>query len=342
MHRVLFPDTRFPGGHDADRQGLGDGVQLDTYQATSPDQVPDEAWRACEGIVLGIGVDITADVVARLDNCKLIVRMGVGYDNIDIEAAARRGIAVCNVPDYGTTDIADSAIALLLAHTRGVAAYDAALRQDVVGHWDLTKAPAIRRMKGMAAGVVGLGRIGTASALRLKAFDMPVHFYDPYVSNGTELALGLTRHDTLESLLGAVDAVTIHAFLNKETRGLIDARAVAAMRPGTILVNTARGPICDLDALYDGLKSGKLAAIGLDVLPEEPPDPEHRLIKAWRMGEEWIRGRMLVMPHAAFYSAQSMWDIRCKAAETVAMRLKGNRLRNCVNREELKAAGFPV
>lgn len=225
------------------------------------------------------------------------------------------------MPDYGTTDIADTAMALLLNFSRGVSAYDNALRRDVVGNWNVTQAPSIRRMKGMAAGVIGLGRIGTAAALRLKAFDMPVHFYDPYVSNGMELALGLTRHQSVASLLGAVDAVTIHAFLNAETRGLINADAVAAMRPGTILVNTARGPICDLDAIHDGLKSGKIAAAGLDVLPTNPqPRPQADRRPAERRGLDPRPPRP--PPHAAFYSAQSMWDIRYKAAETVAMLLK--------------------
>lgn len=339
MFRVLYPDTRFLGGHDADRQGAGDGIELVTYQATRREEIPDEVWRGIDAVVVGIGIDISPEVVERLDNCKLVIRMGVGYDNIDIAAAARRGIPVANVPDYGTTDIADTAMALLLNFSRGIAAYDNALRRDVVGNWSVTHAPAIRRMKGMAAGVIGLGRIGTASALRLKAFDMPVHFYDPYVSNGMELALGLTRHHSVASLLGAVDAVTIHAFLNAETRNLIDADAVAAMRPGTILVNTARGPICDLDAIHDGLKSGKIAAAGLDVLPDEPPSPDHKLIAAWRNDEDWIRGRLALLPHAAYYSAQSMWDIRFKAAETVRMMLTEKRLRNCVNGHLLKENG---
>ncbi|MCC7272291.1 MAG: C-terminal binding protein [Alphaproteobacteria bacterium] len=338
MFRLLYPDTRFAGGHDADRQGAGDGIEIVTYDATRREQIPDEVWRGCHAIIVGIGIRISREVIERLDACKLIVRMGVGYDNIDVAAAAARGIPVANVPDYGTTDIADTALALILNFARGIAAYDDVLRRDVVANWDVTRAPAIRRMKGMAAGVVGLGRIGTAAALRLKAFDMPVHFYDPYVSNGMELALGLTRHQTLQSLLGAVDAVTIHAFLNDETRNLIDAAAVAAMRRGTILVNTARGPICDLDAIYDGLRSGQLAAAGLDVLPAEPPDPGHKLIAAWQRDEDWIRGRLVVLPHAAYYSAQSLWDIRYKAAETVALLLRDGRLRNCVNGELLKEA----
>lgn len=339
MHHVLFPDTRFIGGHEADKQGLGDGVELATYNATRREEIPDEVWRSTNGMIIGIGISITPEIVSLLDNCKIIVRMGVGYDNIDTAAAAKRLIPVANVPDYGTTDIADTALALILSFTRGISAYDNALREDVVKNWSVTRAPAIRRMKGMHAGVVGLGRIGTAAALRLKAFDMTVHFYDPHVSNGQELALGLVRHHTLESLLAAVDVTTIHAFLNEETRGLIDAKAVTAMKKGMVLVNTARGPICDLNALLDGLKSGQLAAVGLDVLPDEPPNPDEPLIKAWRDDEDWIRGRVQFLPHAAFYSAQSMWDIRFKAAETVAMMLKDGRLRNCVNAELLREAG---
>ena len=338
MPTILYPDTRFLGGAEADRAGAGDGIDLVTHDATRREQIPDAVWQSADAVILGIGLSITADVVERLDRCKIIIRMGVGYDNIDIRAAAKRGIPVANVPDYGTTDIADTALALLLNFTRGVSAYDNALRRDVVANWHVSHAPVIRRTKGTPVGVIGLGRIGTASALRLKAFDMPVHFYDPYVSNGTELALGLTRHQSVASLLGAVDAVTIHAFLNDETRGLVDAAAVAAMRKGTILVNTARGPICDLDAIHDGLKSGQIAAAGLDVLPDEPPDPNHKLIAAWRRDEDWIRGRLVLLPHAAYYSAQSLWDIRFKAAETARLMIAEGRLRNCVNGEFLKEA----
>jgi len=283
-------------------------------------------------------VTIGEDVLQKARRCRIVVRAGVGFDNIDGAAAGARGVAVCNTPDYGTTDVADHAIALALTLLRGTARYDEALRADPVGNWRFREAPAVRRVRGQVFGVVGLGRIGTATARRARAFDLDLVFYDPLLPEGVDLALGIRRARSLEELLGQADIVSLHTPLTPETRRMIDAAAVAAMKPGAILVNTARGPVVDLDAVHDGLKSGKLAGAGLDVLPEEPPRAGERLIEAWRRGEEWIRGRLLVSPHAAFYSAAGFEDLRRKSMETAAAFLRDGSLRNCVNREYLRAA----
>jgi D-3-phosphoglycerate dehydrogenase/C-terminal binding protein len=184
--------------------------------------------------------------------------------------------------------------------------------------------------------VIGLGRIGTAAALRARAFGMNIAFYDPNLPNGAELAVGFTRTRTLPELLALADVVTIHTPLTGETRGMIDVAAVAAMKPGAFLINTARGPICDTAALLGGLKSGKLGAVGLDVLPEEPLSLDDPLVAAWYANEPWIRGRMLLNPHAAFYSPDSLLDLRRKAIETAYYYLREGKLVNCVNAEYLK------
>jgi phosphoglycerate dehydrogenase-like enzyme len=192
------------------------------------------------------------------------------------------------------------------------------------------------RMVGKTFAVIGLGRIGTAAALRAKAFGMRVMAYDPYLPYGQELALGIDRAETLADLLGAADFVTIHAPATDETRNMIDHDALAAMKPGLILVNTSRGPICDLDAIFEGLKGGQLGAVGLDVLPEEPPPADHPLIRAWRAQEDWIRGRFHITPHAAFYSPASLKDLREKAVLTAVAFLRDSVLRNCVNLDLLE------
>ncbi len=271
---------------------------------------------------------------STFERCRIAVRSGVGFDNLDLEGFGRLGVPVCNVPDYGTTEVADHALALALSLARGTATYDDALRTRA-GGWDFGAAPLIRRLRGATFGIVGLGRIGLAAARRAAGFDMRIVFYDPHLSNGVELSTGYERVHSLAALMGASDIVSIHAPLNEETRGLVGADALAAAKPGLILVNTARGPIVDLDALADALASGRVAGAGLDVLPREPADPGHPLIAAWRAREAWLDGRLVLTPHAAFYSPAAMEDLRRKSIEVVVTYLRDGRLTNCVNRSML-------
>jgi phosphoglycerate dehydrogenase-like enzyme len=336
--RILIPDAQFPGEPDIERAAAGPGAVIDVQRAHHPGEVPEASWRSCDGIILYHELSIGAAELARAPKLRIVVRGGVGFDNIDGALCGARGIAVCNTPDYGTTDVADTAIAMMLALLRGTAHYDDVLRQDVVGHWSVRQSPTIRRVRGLTFGVVGLGRIGTATARRARGFELDVVFYDPYLPDGAELALGFRRAHSLAELLGQADIVSLHTPLTEETRRLIDARAIAAMKPGTILVNTARGPVVDLDAVHDGLKSGKLAGAALDVLPDEPPKPGERLVAAWQEGAAWIRGRLLLAPHAAFYSAEGLVDIRRKSMATAVAFLRDGILRNCVNTAYFKGA----
>lgn len=330
---ILFPDSRSEV-LDIEREVTGaDAVLLNPRQRRFED-IPLTDWARADAIVTS-RIPIDRAALAHLRRARIVVRSGVGYDVVDLRACGEAGIPVCNVPDYGTTEVADSAVTMMLALLRGTAALDAALRADLKGGWTHTHAVAARRLRGACFGVIGLGRIGTAAALRARAFGMEVAFYDPLLPNGAELAVGFSRARTLEALLGRADVISIHAPLTDATRGLINARAVAAMKPGMCLVNTARGPICDTAALLDGLKSGRLAAVGLDVLPEEPATEKDPLVAAWRANEPWIRGRVLLTPHSAFYSPDSLDDMRRKAAETAFYYLRDGTLANCVNAEYL-------
>jgi phosphoglycerate dehydrogenase-like enzyme len=163
-----------------------------------------------------------------------------------------------------------------------------------------------------------------------------VVFYDPNLSVGAELSFGFTRAAKLEDLLAAADVITIHAPLTPETNRMIYADTVSKIKPGAYLICTARGPICDTAALLEGLKSNRLLAVGLDVLPNEPATLADPLVKAWHTNEPWIRGRVLMGPHAGFYSPDSLVDLRTKAAQTACLYLKDNKLINCVNAEFLK------
>ena len=331
---LLFPDSRSPQ-LDLEQEVTGPGVVLLNPRQNRFDLIDMSAWESADGIVVS-RIPIDANVVPHLKRARIVVRNGVGFDIVDLKACGDAGIAVCNVPDYGTTEVADSAIAMMLAFARGIGVYDAALRADLKTGWSHVHNVTARRLRGATFGVIGLGRIGTASALRARAFGMQVAFYDPLLPNGAELSFGFTRTRTLAELLGAADVVCIHAPLTGETRGLINAAAVAAMKPGAWLICNARGPICDTAALLEGLRSGKLAAVGLDVLPKEPATPDDPLVAAWQANEPWIRGRVLLNPHAGFYSPDAFVDLRRKAIETAYDYLRDGTLANCVNAEYLK------
>lgn len=268
---------------------------------------------------------------------RIAVRSGVGFDNIDTAGWGARNIPACNVPDYGTTEVADHALALMLALTRGTTSYANALAEDGAAGWHFGRAPLIRRHRNATFGIVGLGRIGLAAARRAAAFDMRVVFYDPHLLSGVDLATGYGRVHSLNELMERSDVVSVHAPLNARTRGMMNAEAFAAAKPGLILVNTARGPIVDLTALEAAMRDGHVIGAGLDVLPAEPGDVEHPLLTAWREGEDWIRHRLIVTPHAAFYSPASMVDLRLKSIEVVRAFLADGRLTNCVNAEYLSA-----
>ena len=269
---------------------------------------------------------------------KVAVRAGVGFDNLDLAGWGARGVPVCNVPDYGTTEVADHAIALMLALTRGTSSYGPALISGGASNWHFSQAPLVRRHKNANFGIIGLGRIGLAAARRAAAFDMKVTFFDPHLESGVDLSTGYERVHSLDELMARSDVVSVHAPLSAETRGMLGQKAFAAAKPGLIVINTARGPIIDLNALETALRHGRIAGAGIDVLPNEPTDMDHPLFAAWRRREDWIANRLVVTPHAAFYSPASMQDLRLKSVEVVHALLVEGRLTNCVNRQHLKAA----
>ena len=333
-YTILFPDSRSEQ-LDLERGIVGPDVELINARKGRFGDIDSGAWSSADAIVLR-HIKIDAAAVAQIKRARIIVRNGVGFDVVDLKATGEAGIVVCNVPDYGTTEVADTAVAMMLTFARGTASHDAALRARLEGGWTHLNNVTAKRLRGACYGVIGLGRIGTASALRARAFGMNVAFYDPKLPNGAELSFGFTRAPTLDELLGMADVVTLHAPLTEETRGLINAAAVNAMKPGAYVINTARGEICDTAALVEGLRSGKLAAVGLDVLPSEPASPEDPFVAAWQANEPWIRGRVLLNPHSAFYSPDSLVDLRTKAIETAIGYLRDGSMANCVNAEYLK------
>jgi D-3-phosphoglycerate dehydrogenase len=325
---VLIPDRSEPP-LTIEEDVFAGAARLTAANARHADEIPEDVWRSADALLLWHEVHIDETVVARLDRCRVIVRVGVGFDNVDLEATGKAGICVCNVPDYGTEDVADHAIALLLALSRGLFQYQEAAR---AGEWSWQTGKGLRRLSGAILGVVGMGRIGVATARRARPLGMHIAFYDPYLADGYDKALGVTRCDSLDELLASADAVTVHVPLTSETRGLVNEAFLRRLPPGALLINTARGGTMDLDAVHRALLSGHLRGAGLDVLPQEPPDPSHPLIRDWSQRAPWLEGRLVLTPHAAFYNEESYVEMRRKAAREVLRVLSGEAPRNCVNR----------
>jgi D-3-phosphoglycerate dehydrogenase len=270
--------------------------------------------------------------VERMPRLRGVVRYGVGYDSLDLECLERRGIVACNTPDYGTEEVADTAVAMILNLTRGIARYDSRARGFRDGSWQENTLPGIRRTSETTLGVVGAGRIGGSVILRANALRFDTVFYDPHQPRGHEKMLGARRAESLDELLAASDVVSVHIPLNDETRGLVDERFVGAMRPGASFVNTARGAIVSaLEVFHEPLESGRLRGVALDVLPTEPP-LETPLLTAWRDREEWLDGRLLINPHAAFYSGTAYREMREKAAANALRILSGEEPYNVLER----------
>ncbi len=334
--QILTPDAQYADDAVVERRTAGDGFRFETHRVRDAAELPEGSLTDCDGLLVWHEVQVTADLVARLARCRVIVRAGAGFDNIDLAATGAAGIAVANTPDYGTSEVADHAIALMLALSRGIARYHEVLSAAPIEGFDVTVAPLVRRIRQRTLGIVGLGRIGTATALRAKAFGMRVVAYDPYISRGQEIAVGVDRVDRLDDLLAHCDIVSLHTPLTEETRHMIDAAALAAMPDHAILVNTARGAVVDIDALHDALKAGVIAGAALDVLPvEPPPDPLPPLVRAYADKAEWLAGRLVLTPHAAWASPESAEDVRRKSVETLVAHLRDGELRNCVNLDHL-------
>lgn len=273
---------------------------------------------------------ITEATLSRLKRCKVIARAGVGYDNVDIAAARAFGIPVVNVPDYGSEEVADSAIGLALALTRGIQYYNSRLRAGL-GDWNYTEVVPLHRLRGRVFGIVGLGRIGTAVAVRAKALGMQVVFYDPFREDGQDKALGIERADTLDEILKRALVLSIHCDLNPGSEGMINRDTIAAMPRGSYLVNTARAGVVEAEAVVNALASGHLSGAGLDVLETEPPEESDPVVASWRDPAHPAHHRLILNPHGAFYCEEGFEELRSKAARACRAAILGEPLRNVVN-----------
>jgi D-3-phosphoglycerate dehydrogenase/C-terminal binding protein len=314
---------------DVERATFGNLADAFALCALSEDELVGSIEDA-DAIMLYHVISMTERTLRRLKHCKLIVRCGVGFDNVDWRLARQLGIPVANVPDYGTEEVADSAIGMMLALARGIHLLNSRLR-DRLPPWHYSPAETILRLRGRVFGIVGCGRIGGATALRAKALGMDVVFYDPYVPDGREKSLGIRRCETVEELLRQSYALSLHCPHTPETRHLINGETLRWLPAGAYLVNTARGAIVDARCLPAALESGHLAGVGLDVLEGEPPSDDDPLLIAWRDPSHPAYHRVILNPHSAFYSVDGLRDMRRKGSEACRRALLGLPLRNVVN-----------
>ncbi len=280
----------------------------------------DDLIRALAGadVVLNQFSQITARVVDSLDRCRGIVRYGVGYDTVDVAAATRRGISVCNVPDYGTDEVSDHAITLLLAVARKLVPLVRGVQEGV---WSVEPVKPVGRLRGRTLGIIGLGRIGAMTAAKAQAFGIRVIAYDPLRPMHYFAERNVGRA-TLDDLLQTSDYISLHAPLSDATRHLVDERALGLMKPTAFLVNTARGGLVDGAALARALRSGQIAGAAVDVTEQEPIPRESPLL-----GLE----NCLVTPHAAWYSDESSAALQRLAGEEAARLVLGEEPRCPVN-----------
>jgi len=292
------------------------GGELEVRHCVTEDDVIALA-RDADGVIVRLQ-PFTRSVIESLTKCRVVARYGTGVDNIDIPAATEKGIVVANVVGFGINEVAEHAIALLFDCVRKVASHDKRIR---AGEWDIGQNDPVYRVQGKTIGFVGFGQIARAAARKLTGFELRVLAYDPFLSEDTAKRLGSELVD-LDTLLRESDYVSIHAPLNDETRHIINAEALAKMKPAAILVNTSRGGLVDTQALYRALKEGRINSAGIDVHEAEPVPSDYCLFEL---------DNVVISDHAGWYSEESIGTLQREAAEAIVAVLSGGWPKSVVN-----------
>ncbi|MBI2832744.1 MAG: C-terminal binding protein [Chloroflexi bacterium] len=296
---------------------------------SAPSRTEDEIIANCreaDAVLTGPNEPFTRRVIEALEKCKVISRLGIGYDNIDIAAATEKGIAVSVVPDYAIEEVSDHAMAFILALSRKLIPLRQAVRAGLwkAGRTETTQiARPIRRLKTQTLGIIGAGRIGQALARKAQAFGLTVIAHDPYLSQAQAEKLGI-KLVTLDNLLKESDYISVHAPLTKETRHLLNLETLSKMKPTAYVINNARGGLIDESALYTALTRGLIAGAGIDVTDPEPPDVNNPLLQL---------DNIIVTPHSSWYSQESLAELRREGIEAVVQVLQGGWPRVLANPE---------
>ncbi len=261
---------------------------------------------------------VTGEIINTMQNCRVISRAGTGLDTIDIDTATAKGIWVAYVPDYSIDEVSAHAIALLMVQARGILPLVQTTR---AGKWDNMASGPVYRLKDQTLGVVGFGRIGQATAEKGRGLGLKVIVHDPYANQAIVDKIGVRVVD-LETLARESDYISLHAPLIDSTKHIVNAQFLSWMKPTAYLINAARGPLIDEDALLQAVRAKQIAGAAIDVLAIEPIDPNSPLLR-----EE----RILITPHAAWYSEEAKIDLRTRCAEEVVRVLSGEKPRSPVN-----------
>jgi D-3-phosphoglycerate dehydrogenase len=298
MPRVFISDKLEAGGLDLLKQA---GLDVDNRPGLKDAELK-QALQAADGMIVRSGTKVTADLLDQPGKLRAIVRAGVGVDNIDVATATRKGIIVMNTPGGNTVSTAEQTVTLLMALARHTPAADAALHQ---GKWERNKFVGTQ-LAGKTLGIVGLGRVGREVARRAAGLDMKVIGYDPFLAPDRAAQLGIEAAVDLDQLLPRVDFLTVHTPLTAETTNLIGARELGRMKKGSRVINCARGGIINEEALAEALKSGQLAGAALDVFVQEPPAPDHPLLKL---------PNVVVTPHLGASTVEAQESVALEAAQ---------------------------
>ena len=302
------------------------GLELAYYQlkTASEDEVIART-RQADIIVVNM-VKITSTLIDAWEKCKLVIRHGAGYDNVDVEALTRRGIVLEYIPDYCPHEVAEQAIALIFACARKVVWSGKVVADSIArGEWDFRPMVPMFRIDGRTVGIIGCGRIGSMVYSKLRHFGVKFLICDPYLPAERNAEFGIETVD-LETLCRGSDFVTVHTPLNDETRHMINAKTLSWMKPTAYLINTSRGGMVDHEALADALKSGQIAGAAIDVYDLEPPKSGFLLLNV---------PNVILTPHISWYSKDSEWSIREKIVQVIDMFLDGTGPRMPVNPEAL-------
>ncbi|MBM3358247.1 MAG: C-terminal binding protein [Betaproteobacteria bacterium] len=306
---------------DVEKETLGALAELVALRTKKSEDFLPEA-KDCDALLNTYAGPITADTMAQMPKCKIIARYGIGVDTIDLDAATKAGIIVTNNPTYCIEEVAEHTMALLLACARKVAFYDRMVR---AGRWEVPPGKPLFRLAGATLGLVGFGNIARHVAVRAAAFGMRIAYADPFVKEGEFDAPGQKME--LNELLRESDFVSVHPPLTPQTRKIIGDESFSLMKPTAFLVNCARGPVVDTDALVRALDARKIAGCALDTTDPEPlPDPHP------------LRGRenVIINPHVAWYSEHAMRGLQAGAPNEVRRVLSGEWPVNVVNRDVKK------
>lgn len=317
---IAITDHVFHNTHPEEEAAAALGAELRVGNCRTPDEVA-ELTRDADA-VLNCYAPMPTSVIEQLQRCRVIARYGIGVDTVDLAAATRKGIAVTNVPEYCVDEVSDHALALLLAWARKIVVADRAVH---AGTWSLASAAPITRLQGQTLGLIGLGKIARRLAAKAQALGMVVVGSDPYVPAEAVAPLGITLLDA-ERVMEQADYLSLHAPLTPETRGMLDAAAFARMKPTAYLINTARGPLVDEQAVIAALQSGRIGGVALDVLPTEPLPADSPLLTL---------PNAILTPHIGYYSEESLRDLQQSAVDEVLRALRGEPQHALVNRDVL-------